>query len=169
MPMVEKKGSGKIWGIVVAALVVLGGIGYAVFGMNSGSQPVPPTPTPLPPPNPLPTPQPVVPPPPPPVKKSVYKDGTYTAVGNYNSPGGDDQIQVTVTLKNDIITDATVTSLVAMGGPSKLFQNQFIAGFKQQVIGKNIADVRLTKVSGSSLTPLGWNDAIAKIEGQAKA
>jgi len=37
------------------------------------------------------------------------------------------------------------------------------------VIGKNIADVQLSRVSGSSLTPEGFNNALATIKSQAQS
>jgi uncharacterized protein with FMN-binding domain len=103
-----------------------------------------------------------------PKKTSVYKDGTYTATGTYMSPGGEDKIAITLTIKNDIVTD---TSAVEMAGDptSERFENMFIVGYKQYVVGKNIATLSLTKVSGSSLTPKGFNDALLKIKAQAKA
>lgn len=52
---------------------------------------------------------------------------------------------------------------------SKRFQGEFADGYKAQVIGKPIAEVFLTKVSGSSLTPKGFNDAVEKIKSEAKA
>lgn len=101
-------------------------------------------------------------------QSSVYKDGTYTAIGSYLSPGGPDKISVTLTLKNDIVTDVTAT---AMPGDreSAQYQNKFLSGYKAQVVGQNIATLHLTKVSGSSLTPKGFNDAVAQIQVQAKA
>lgn len=101
-------------------------------------------------------------------KKSVYKDGTYSAVGSYESPGGRDQLGVSVTLKNDIIIDATVTN-IASDRTSKRYEDAFIAGYKTLVIGKNIASLKLDVVSGSSLTPIGFNNAITIIKAQAKA
>jgi len=99
---------------------------------------------------------------------SVYKNGTYTANGSYMTPEGQVAINVSVTLVNDIITDANVTS--ASGGRTSVrYQDKFIAGYKQYVVGKNIADVQLSKVSGSSLTPEGFNNAIATIKAQAHA
>jgi hypothetical protein len=99
---------------------------------------------------------------------STYKDGTYSAVGSYISPGGDEKIGVTVTLKNDIITSASVTpEPVSPNG--RQYQGMFQASFQPLVVGKNIADVHLTKVSGSSLTSGGFNQALAEIEAQAKA
>ena len=122
---------------------------------------LPPPPSPLPPPAPVSTPT-------PPAPLSVYKDGAYSAIGDYNSPGGSEQINVSVSLKKDIITSAEVTSNITSGPNAVRFQGMFLANFKSQVIGRNIDDVMLQKVSGSSLTPKGWNDAISKIESQAK-
>ena len=84
------------------------------------------------------------------------------------SPGGYDQLGVSVTLQNDIITAATVTNMAGDGRSSR-YQNAFIGGFKPYVIGQNIASVNLTYVSGASLTPQGFNDAIQQIMTQAKA
>jgi len=99
---------------------------------------------------------------------SVYKDGTYSATGSYMSPGGYDQLGVSITLKNDIVTGASVTNM-AGDGRSRRYQDMFIASYKQYVIGKNIANLYLTKISGASLTPSGFNDALSQIKAQAKA
>lgn len=101
-------------------------------------------------------------------KKSVYKNGTYSATGSYNSPGGYDQLGVIVTLSNDIITNVSVTS-GAGDRTSQRYQNMFISGYKTYVVGQNIASVNLGKISGSSLTPIGFNDALSQIKSQAKA
>ena len=97
-----------------------------------------------------------------------YKDGQYDVVGDYVSPGGAEQIEVKVTLKGDVITDAEVVSK-AERPMSKQFQQTFIDNYKPLVIGKKISEVNLDKVSGSSLTPKGFNDAITKIKAEAKS
>ena len=102
------------------------------------------------------------------VGKLEYKDGTYTANGKYMSPGGPDEIAVILTIKNDIVTDADVKTVVA-DKTSQKYQDKFISGYKQVVIGKKLSDLKLTKVSGASLTPEGFNDALTKIKAQAKA
>ena len=99
---------------------------------------------------------------------SIYKDGTYSAVGNYNSPAGTESINITLTLKDDVITDAQFVSNATFP-QSKQFQAIFGANYKTLVVGKKIQDVNLTKVSGSSLTPKGFNDAVAKIKVSAQA
>src|ERR1035437_2017530 len=123
------------------------------------------TPTPI-------APAPVIPtiptPPPIDIPKSVYKDGAYSAIGSYMSPGGYNQLGVSITLKNDIITSASVTNM-AGDRRSQRYQDQFISGYQQYVVGQNIANVFLTKISGASLTPSGFNDALTQIKAQAKA
>ncbi|MEN9614362.1 MAG: hypothetical protein RLZZ347_669 [Candidatus Parcubacteria bacterium] len=98
---------------------------------------------------------------------SVYKDGTYSATGSYMSPGGGDTVSVTVTLAKDIVVDSEVVS-GANDRTSERYQNRFISGYKQYVIGKKLADLHLTKVSGASLTPIGFNDALAQIKARAQ-
>jgi hypothetical protein len=57
---------------------------------------------------------------------------------------------------------------MASDGRSERYHNMFISGYQQYVVGKNIASVYLTKVSGSSLTPSGFDDALTQIKSQAK-
>lgn len=96
-----------------------------------------------------------------------YKDGTYDVVGTYVSPGGSREVNVTVTIKDGVVTDSTFEGL-ATDATSKRFQGEFAEGYKTQVVGKNIDKVSLTKVSGSSLTPKGFNDALEKVKAEAK-
>lgn len=100
--------------------------------------------------------------------KNKYKDGTYTAEGDYFSPGGAESLGVTITLEDDVIVDASVKSN-AFRPNSIHYQGLFISGYKSLVIGKNIDSVQLDKVSGSSLAPKGFNDALAKIKAEAQA
>lgn len=93
----------------------------------------------------------------------AYEDGTYTATGSYTSPGGAESILLTVTIEDDLITSATVVPQ-AERPASVNWQNTFISGFQPLVLGKSLDEVNLTKVSGSSLTPKGFNDALAKIK-----
>lgn len=98
----------------------------------------------------------------------TYKSGNYSVTGNYVSPGGPRELTVTITLDGSIIKEAEVTGS-ATDAPSKRFQGEFIENFKPMVIGKNIDEVNLTKVAGSSLSPKGFNDALAKIKEEAGA
>jgi len=97
---------------------------------------------------------------------SPYKDGSYTAIGTYDSPGGLDQLTVSLTLKAGIVTAAQVVS-GANDRESARYQQRFISGYTPYVVGKSIDSIRLAAVSGSSLTPVGFNNALAKIKAQA--
>lgn len=160
----EKKSSPLFAGVVVVLILAL--IFYGLYKYTMKDETNNTTDTPVVVENNNPTPEPTTPIPTTP--QLNYKDGTYTSEGNYISPGGQEKISVSVTIKDDVITDATVKSL-AVNPTSKMMQANFISGFKAMVVGKKLDEITLTKVSGSSLTPKGWNDAIAKIQVQAKA
>lgn len=98
----------------------------------------------------------------------TYKDGMYRVVGNYTSPGGPEHLDVNLTLKDGVVTAAEVTPQAILP-MSQRYQAQFINGYKEFVIGKKIDAISIGKVSGSSLTPKGFADALAKIKSQAKA
>jgi uncharacterized protein with FMN-binding domain len=102
------------------------------------------------------------------VPSKQYKDGTYSATGNYRSPAGAEMVDVTLTLKSGIVTDATFTG-EAKGGRSQQMQSAFASGFKEDVVGKSIDSISLSVVNGSSLTPQGFMDAVQKIETEAAA
>jgi uncharacterized protein with FMN-binding domain len=97
-----------------------------------------------------------------------YKDGTYTATGNYTSPGGNENLMVKLTLSNDVVTASTVES-GANDPTAESYQSIFISGYKKYVIGKKITDINVSNVSGSSLTSKGFKDALKQIENQAQA
>lgn len=99
---------------------------------------------------------------------SNYTDGTYTATGAYTAPSGAEEIGVALTLKNGVITAVTVTPVSANPVSSK-FQTTVASNISVIVVGKSIDELNVTNVSGSSLTPVGFNDAIAKIKAEAKA
>ncbi len=111
---------------------------------------------------------PTTPPSTPAAAAALYKDGTYSATGSYISPGGADQVGVTLTLKGDIVTALTVTPMPG-DNTSAHYQALFASGIKQYVVGQDITKLNVHKVSGSSLTSQGFNAAIAQIEAQAKA
>lgn len=100
-------------------------------------------------------------------KMVVYKDGQYDAVGEYVSPAGPEQLEVKLTIKDNKVEAAEVVNKATID-QSIEYQNAFIDGYKPLVIGKSLNDLKLSKVSGSSLTPRGFNDAVEKIKSQAK-
>ena len=95
-----------------------------------------------------------------------YTDGTYTADGSYQTPESVETISVTITLESDVVTDVEVT-----GDPqareSQQYQGEFIGGIADEVVGKNIDDIQVDRVGGSSLTSGGFNQALEKIRDEA--
>ncbi len=101
------------------------------------------------------------------VPNALYKNGTYSAKGAYNSPAGNEAVGVSLTVANDMVTGATFTG-EATHPASKKWQAEFNKGFTQAVVGKKIDEISLTVVNGSSLTPKGFMNALATIKTQAK-
>lgn len=99
----------------------------------------------------------------------TFKDGTYSAKGTYTSPGGQQSIDVKVTLANGGTVSDVSVSPHANDREAEEYQNQFVSGYKSKVVGKKISEIRLSRVAGSSLTSIGFNDAINDIEKQAQA
>jgi uncharacterized protein with FMN-binding domain len=95
-----------------------------------------------------------------------YKDGSYTATGNYSSPGGRESMGVTVVIKNGKVSDSSL-KLHPSGPTAQEYQSQFDAGYKSQVTGRSLDEINLSRVSGSSLTSQGFNAALEQIKQQA--
>ncbi len=98
-----------------------------------------------------------------------FKAGTYEATGSYTNPGGSSDINISVTIDGTGTITATEATEGTSNRESQEYQQKFISGYKSQVVGKKITDVQLSRVSGSSLTSKGFNDAIAQIEKKAQA
>ncbi|MBC7564941.1 calcium-binding protein [Candidatus Saccharibacteria bacterium] len=99
---------------------------------------------------------------------TMYRDGTYTSTGTYLSPGGQESLDLTVTLKDGIVVNSSIMQ-TADNGSSREYQSAFASSYKDQVVGKNVNRVSLSRVSGSSLTSNGFNDALDQVKKDAKA
>lgn len=102
------------------------------------------------------------------VLSGSYKNGEYSVTGDYISPGGQQQIGVTLTLFDGAIKDISITPKPS-DDDSERYQTIFEKNYKAMVVGKKIDEVKLTKVSGSSLTSRGFQDALEKIKQEAKS
>lgn len=100
--------------------------------------------------------------------ESQYKAGTYSTVGAYTSPGGPEEIGVSLTISKDGIIESADVEIMATHPTSKQVQTTFAENYTTQVVGKDIDTLTLTNVSGSSLTPKGFNDALSKIKSEAR-
>jgi uncharacterized protein with FMN-binding domain len=96
------------------------------------------------------------------------KDGTYSATGDYQSPGGASAIAVTVTLKSGTITAVQVAPKAA-DATARQYEAQFASGIDAVAVGKPIEGLKVGAVSGSSLTSQGFEKALAAIRSKASA
>jgi uncharacterized protein with FMN-binding domain len=98
---------------------------------------------------------------------SSYKDGTYSADGTYVSPNGTETVGVELSLASGTVTDVKITQHPSNPNTRK-FQGEFADGIAAQVVGKNIGQLNVSKVAGSSLTSGGFNQAVEKIKSEAQ-
>lgn len=100
--------------------------------------------------------------------QSIYQDGVFNAQGNYFNPNGAASISVSLTLDNDVVTSLIVTPH-ATDETSIKFQNAVKDSASGLVVGKKLNEIgAFSKISTSSLTPNGFNQAIASIKASAK-
>jgi len=98
---------------------------------------------------------------------SGYKDGTYSADGNYVSPNGTETVGVELTLSGGTVSDVNITQHPSNPNTRK-FQGEFAGGIKAQIVGKKLDELNVSKVAGSSLTSGGFNQAVEKIKAEAQ-
>ena len=98
----------------------------------------------------------------------AYADGTYDAEGSYTSPGGNESVGVSLTLESGVVTAVTVTP-ESENPTGQEYQTRFATGISGEVVGKSLDELDVTKVSGSSLTSGGFNDAVETIKADAAA
>jgi uncharacterized protein with FMN-binding domain len=93
-----------------------------------------------------------------PDSEQTYADGTYTAMGEYNTPQGQvETIKVKVTLQDDAITKVDVTPQ-AEDEQVRQQQEEFAQKVEERVAGKQLDKVELE--SEGNNVALGFNWAI---------
>lgn len=145
--------------VVVAALIVFAAVGFYLYQNNSTSPAASITPSASNTPAAMETTE---------NASGEYKNGTYSVTGNYLTPGGERNIDVELTLTDGVVSEVEVTPK-ATDATSQRFQGEFVSNYKPMVVGKSIDELNITKVSGSSLTPKGFMDALEKIKVEAQA
>lgn len=100
-------------------------------------------------------------------ESSVYEDGVYEANGAYVSPAGPETIGVSITVKDDKVTAVSLSN-EATNEASINFQKLFIEGISAEVVGKPLDEIGgYSSINGSSLTPDGFDSALAIIKAEA--
>lgn len=98
-----------------------------------------------------------------------YADGTFDATADYQSPNGTETIDVTLTLEGDVITDVVVSGASVDPSPEvERYQGEFEDGIAAEVVGKNLDEIQVDRVGGSSLTSSGFNEAVEQIKVKAQ-
>ncbi len=98
-----------------------------------------------------------------------YVDGTYSAAGSYKSPAGNETVDISLSIDAQGKITAAKFKGNTQNARSKEYQAKFAAGFEKEVVGKSIDKLALTVVNGSSLTPIGFMDAVKKVQLVSKA
>ncbi|MCC9203529.1 FMN-binding protein [Arthrobacter sp. zg-Y769] len=96
-----------------------------------------------------------------------YTDGEYSGTGSYIPPSGtSEDVDVTLHLEGSVVTELEVET--SQKNPtSKQYQREFTSNVKEQVVGKNLDELDVDKVAGSSLTSEGFNRALDAIRSEA--
>lgn len=95
-----------------------------------------------------------------------YRDGEYTAIGWYGSlPSHHD---VTLTIADDTVTAVDITT-PAENETSLGYQERFAEALPAEVVGRNIDDLQVDRLAGSSGCSEGFMDALAQIKDEAAA
>ncbi len=97
-----------------------------------------------------------------------YTDGEYSASGAYQSPNGTESVIVQVSLEDDVVTAVAVTP-GGSNSTTQYYQDQFVGGIEAEVVGKDIDELQVTRVAGSSLTSGGFREALETIKADALA
>lgn len=97
-----------------------------------------------------------------PVVTGPLKDGDYSAVADYVNPAGRSKVKVELTLKGGVVSALTVTPQ-ATEATSRQYQQKFVSGINDLVVGKPITELKVGAVAGSSLTQDGFTQAVAQI------
>jgi uncharacterized protein with FMN-binding domain len=103
---------------------------------------------------------------PPPSPAGPAKDGTYTATGDYRTPGGPESVQVTLTVAAGVVRAVHVTGSGTTPN-AQHYEAAFESGISGVVVGKRLATLSVGAVSGSSLTGQGFDRALDTIRAEA--
>ncbi len=99
---------------------------------------------------------------------SGYADGTYSASSSYYVPHSNENIQVTVSIKDGVIISSSIVN--SQGDrDSAAYQQDFASVYKSYVVGKKISSLRLGTIAGASDTTQGFADALSQIASKAQA
>ena len=87
---------------------------------------------------------------------------TFSKTMSYSSPGGQDEVTFSVETKDGIITSLAVTPK-GSNPVSINYQKNFASKAPAQVVGKSLKGLKVSTVSGASLTTWAFNEFVAEL------
>ncbi len=100
---------------------------------------------------------------------TTFKNGTYNVTTTYVAPSRTThEVNVSLTLANDIVTASNVTYSGETADASTNYQKKFSDAYKAQVLGKSLESISLSRVGGASLTTGAFNKALVEVAAAAR-
>lgn len=90
---------------------------------------------------------------------TASRSSSFTASSDYYVPHGTESIQVSLTVGNGVITEASIQNS-GSNRQSGRYQDDFTSAYKSYVVGKKISGLKLGIIAGASDTTQGFNDAL---------
>lgn len=97
-----------------------------------------------------------------------YTDGEYSETGPYQTPGGPEELDVTLTIEDDTVTAVAVEGSGKTANANR-YQASFAGGIEAVAVGKSLDELEVGAIAGASLAPKGFNAAVEKIRAAAQA
>ncbi|MCA9354311.1 MAG: hypothetical protein KC877_02200 [Candidatus Kaiserbacteria bacterium] len=93
---------------------------------------------------------------------TVIADGVHTTAVTYLTPANNEYLlDVSLTTENGVITDANI--VYSQGAEKDPNAQRFEGAYKEEIIGKKIDELDLSRVGGASLTTGAFNGAVDNI------
>lgn len=103
-----------------------------------------------------------------PAAVATFKDGTFITDVKYRNPKQTEYaMNVSLTLANGVVTDSKI--VYAQGAEKDPNAQRFEAAYKNEVIGKSLENISISRVGGASLTTNAFNNALSEIKTQAQS
>ncbi len=98
---------------------------------------------------------------------TTYKNGTYSAAQSYRVPGGTNRTNLTITVKNDVITNLDNTNTYD-DQKSAFYIEEFEDAIQSEVVDIDISSISLNRVGGASLTTAAFSEALQTALNEAR-
>lgn len=93
---------------------------------------------------------------------TAVPDGAHTTSVTYLTPAKNEyRLEITLITENDVITDATI--VYSQGAEVDPNAQRFEGAYQEEIIGKQIDELDLSRVGGASLTTGAFNEAVDNI------